>query len=364
MKRGLKIVLIHQDLFFQGGEYVVAKLANGFAARGHEVHVIVSKVHDDIAAAHPEAKPFALDESIALHVLPFRRAMYNVLPLAVLLRKLKADVVLPNTGHYNLCVAYAKRLLAIKAPTVYVEHNLIHPTTSKRYRWALQSADRIIAVSKGVRQAVIDSGVAANKVSVVYNPVLDDEFDTKRECLAKHPWLKRPHPFTFAAAGALCHRKGFDWLIEAFSFVHAEMPEVRLVIFGKGEEESVLKEKIANLGLQETVSLAGFTDNLLAELSAADGFVLSSRHETFGIVLVEAFGCGIPVIAGDCLCGPREVLDNGRLGALVPVDDAEAMAKAMAEVAQGRRFDRPDITPYKTEASLDAYEKVLREITD
>ena len=360
----MRIALIHQDLFFQGGEYVVAKLANGLAARGHEVHVIVSKVHTDIARQNPEAKPFRLASDVRFHVLPFRRALLNIVPLALMLRQRRYDVILPNTGHYNLCVAYAKRLLGIKAPTVYIEHNLIQPTTNKRNRMALRAARHIVAVSKGVRQAVVDSGVTEDKVSVVYNPVFDADFAKKKAQAAQHPWLRSRHPFTFIAAGALGARKGFDWLLKAFAHVHAKEPLARLIIFGRGEEENALSNQIQDSGLQEVVSLPGFTDGLLAEMMSADCFVLSSRRETFGIVLAEALGCNLDVVSADCPYGPREVLCDGALGQLVPVDDVNALAVAMLKVIRGewkaaKAFD-PSL--YENDAVIARYEKLLVEV--
>lgn len=354
----VKIILFHQDLFFQGGEYVVAKLANGLARRGHEVHVVVSKVHDDIAAAHPEAKPFALDAEVDFHVLPFRRAVFNVLPLAVLLRKLKADVVLPNTGHYLQCAALAQAVGCDASPLVYVEHNSVAHSANRLTRWCLRRCTRVVAVSEGVRAGLLDVGVPSQKLVRIYNPILDDKIEEGEI----HPWLGDKRGFVFVAAGALTSGKGFMNLIAAFARVHAEYPTARLLIFGRGPQFDELQRQISSLHLNDVVQLAGFSTCLRKNLSAADGFVMSSQQETFSIVLVEALAAGLPIVSTDCPVGPREVLDNGRLGALVPVDDVEAMARAMVEVAQGRRFDRPDITPYKTETALDAYEKLLNEV--
>lgn len=358
MRRGLKIVLIHQDLYFQGGEYVVAKLANGLSRRGHEVHVVVSKVHADIAAAHPEAKPFALDAEVGFHVLPFRRAAFNVLSLARLMRRLKADVILPNVGTYLRSAVLAKIIGRVAAPMVYVEHGSVAHSANKLTRWCLQRCMRVVAVSEGVRVGLLDVGVHPQKLVRIYNPILDDKIDEGEI----HPWLRDKRAFVFVAAGALTPGKGFANLIASFARVHAECPTVRLLIFGRGSQFDELQQQIASLQLNDVVQLAGFSTCLRKNLSVADGFVMSSQQETFSIVLVEALAAGLPIVSTDCPVGPREVLDNGRLGALVPVDDAEAMAKAMVEVAQGRRFDRPDIAPYETDTALDAYEKLLNEV--
>ena len=328
----MRIVLIHQDLFFQGGQYVVAKLANGLARRGHEVHVVVSKVHADIAAAHPEAKPFALDESVAFHVLPFRRAMYNVLPLAVLLRKLNADVVLPNAGHYNQCAVLAKVVSTLSVPLVYVEHNFTGGQLSRLSRFCLKRDAKIVCVSDGVARSVRGATkLPSSRVSRIYNPILDDEFERRRAEEPSSNRLGKGHPFTVVAAGALCSRKGFSCLIEAFRIFHEKVQDSQLLIFGRGEEAAALQRQINDSGLEDAAHLEGFTDNLPANLAHADVFVLSSREETFGVVLVEALACGLKVVSTDAPFGPREILQGGRFGQLVPVDAPQAMADALKQ---------------------------------
>lgn len=356
----MRIALIHQDLFFQGGEYVVAKLANGLAARGHEVHVIVSKVHTDIARQNPEAKPFRLASDVRFHVLPFRRALLNIVPLAALLWKINPDVMMPNVGHYLQCSILAKIIGWIRKPVVYVEHNFTGRTMSCFNRFCLNRCRKIVAVSEGVKFGLVAAGAQSDKVVRIYNPILSGKIDAGEI----HPWLAGEHPFTFVSAGALTGGKGFLNLIQAFSLVHEKMNTVRLLIFGRGPQYSELARRISECHLEEVVTLAGFTDCLRKNMAHADGFAFASKKETFSIVLVEALAAGLPVVSTDCPVGPREVLCDGALGQLVPVDDVDALAVAMLKVIRGewkaaKAFD-PSL--YENDAVIARYEKLLMEI--
>jgi glycosyltransferase involved in cell wall biosynthesis len=88
------------------------------------------------------------------------------------------------------------------------------------------------------------------------------------------------------------------------------------------------------LGVADDLSLPGWTTNLFAYMARAAGFVLSSRSEGFGNVLAEAMACGCPVVSTDCPGGPREILDGGRFGRLVPVADDLALARAIRDTLE------------------------------
>ena len=131
------------------------------------------------------------------------------------------------------------------------------------------------------------------------------------------------------AAGMLIRRKGFDLLIDAWRSVAAEHPQWRLRIYGTGEDHDALVARIERYGLTGTVTLEGFTADLMAELGEASLFVLSSRGEGLPMVVIEAMTAGLPVVAFDCPTGPAELLDGGRCGVLVPPGDSAALADSI-----------------------------------
>lgn len=140
-------------------------------------------------------------------------------------------------------------------------------------------------------------------------------------------------PKRVLAAGRLTKQKGFDILLDAWASISVAVRtgwELRIV--GDGEDRALLEEKIENLGLGLEVQLEGHSGNMADEFSESDLFVLSSRFEGFGLVVVEALSFGLPVVSFDCLAGPGEILTHDFNGKLVPPENVESLAEALAEL--------------------------------
>jgi glycosyltransferase involved in cell wall biosynthesis len=138
---------------------------------------------------------------------------------------------------------------------------------------------------------------------------------------------------TVLGVGRLVPAKGFDLLIPAFRDVLREGLDLNLLILGEGPERSGLESQARALGIADRVFLPGFEANPYPYFKHAKMFVLSSRYEGLAMVLLEALALGAPVVAMDCPSGPRELLENGRFGVLVPLGDRTALAGAIREVA-------------------------------
>ncbi len=131
----------------------------------------------------------------------------------------------------------------------------------------------------------------------------------------------------FLSVGNLKPEKNQALLLRAFAAL--PRPDARLMLLGSGPQEAPLRALAEQLGLAERVIFAGFQRDPAPFYAAADLFVLSSNHEGFGNVIVEALSHGLPVVSTDCPAGPAEILDGGTFGLLVPVGDAAALAEAM-----------------------------------
>ncbi len=150
------------------------------------------------------------------------------------------------------------------------------------------------------------------------------------------------------AVGRLDYQKGFDRLIQAWEIVQRNEAyrEWRLDIFGQGEWHDMLQQMIVEKGLSQTVHLNRPTNDILEEYSNSAMLVMSSNYEGFGMVLVEAMGCGIPVIAFDCKCGPKDIINHGVNGLLVKNGDIEGLANSMMRLMAD--------VPYRRELSMNA----------
>jgi glycosyltransferase involved in cell wall biosynthesis len=137
---------------------------------------------------------------------------------------------------------------------------------------------------------------------------------------------------TVVAAGRLVRSKRHSVLIRAFARVVAERPDWRLRIYGKGEEEDRLHRLIGDLGLYNHVFLMGAATPIEAEWVKGSIGAVSSSFEPFGMTIVEAMRCGLPVVSTDCPYGPAEIIRDGEDGRLVPVGDAGAMAGALLDL--------------------------------
>ena len=184
---------------------------------------------------------------------------------------------------------------------------------------------RVIAVSQGVKQGLESMGVPAAKVSFVPNPIIVRD----QQATANRPAAPLQHPFVLGV-GRLVHQKGFDRLLKAFRRLNQS--EVHLVILGEGPERASLARMSSELGIEEYFHLPGFVTDVDTWYRHAECFVLSSRHEGWPMVLVEAMANGCPVVSFDCNYGPSEILEGGAHGLLVPEGDVEGLAKAMERV--------------------------------
>ena len=176
----------------------------------------------------------------------------------------------------------------------------------------------------------------------------DDMRDYTRLLSASHTKVARiPNALTVAdgslstleskvvvAAGRLRLQKGFDLLIRAYAQVAQSHPDWQLRIYGSGEERQALRDLIVEHELYNHVFLMGTSHTLLDDLAKGSIFVLSSRYEGFGMVILEAMSRGLPVVSFDCPRGPGEIVGSGQDGILVPNGDVNGLTSAIVELIE------------------------------
>lgn len=142
------------------------------------------------------------------------------------------------------------------------------------------------------------------------------------------------------AVGRLDYQKGFDRLIQAWQLVQhtGRFTGWKLDIFGQGEWQEMLQQMIGKAGLQDTARLNRPTKQIGEEYVKSDMLVMSSNYEGFPMVMIEAMACGLPVVSFDYKCGPKDIIQSGINGLLVPNGDIQALADAMMKVMEDEAY--------------------------
>lgn len=295
------------------------------------------------------------------------RTRSALLPLRRYLREAQPDLLISARDHINLLALAAHRLsgLGARCPLVWSYHthrSAQHSAMTRAERLAdalalrlIRIPDARVAVSVGVAEDMVRAtGLPLAAFRVIPNPAWSSRQAVAAQAPCAHAWLadRRPGDRNPAAPvilglGRFVPQKDFPTLITAFAGLRASAPGARLILAGEGPDRAALLDLVAALGLGAAVDLPGQIDNPLPLLARADLFVLSSRWEGFSLALVEALGCGCPVVATDCPTGPAMILQDGRLGPLVRPGDAQAMARAMAGVLT----NPPDPAPLRARAA-------------
>lgn len=343
------VALLFATSGHSGVDRVIANLLPELGKVEHIFHLLVIR-------GHGPAIPERLPANIRVIRLPVGSKRTVFLPLLVYLLVYRPAVLLTANHVLNRTVLWARRTLRLDTRVVIrmgmsvtgMAADLTPRQGKALYasmrRW-YPLADAAIVPSAGVGEDLVAiAGVERRRLHVIRNPIVNDLLEQKAREPLDHRWYGQPGCPLILGVGSLEPRKDFSTLIRAFARLREQRP-ARLIILGKGRERGALLDLAVQLGIREFVDLPGYDPNPYRHMRRADLFVLSSIREGASAVIVEALACGTPVVSTDCPSGPAETLKQGRLGRLVPVGDAEAMASAMAATLD-------DVVP--KEALLDA----------
>ncbi len=329
-----KIAIFTSSMQGGGAQRAMLKVAGGIAARGYPVDLVLARAVGPFLNEVPE--------SVRITDLGAKRVVGSLPALVRYLKHEQPDVMLTALDYVNLVALWARKLAGRSSRTKLVvsERNTVSSTTasasSRRarlipalirrcYPWA----DSVVAVSSGVAQDLAEQfSLDANQIHVIYNPIVTPELLDRASEPLDDPWFAADAPPVVLGAGRLGPQKDFATLIRAFAQLRSAQ-DARLMILGEGDLRGELEQLVQSLGLTDRVRLPGFVQNPYPYMARSGVFVLSSAWEGLPGVLIEALGCGAPVVATDCPSGPREILQDGRYGSLVPVGDVRAMAQAI-----------------------------------
>lgn len=354
-----------------GAQKSMMRIASGFASNGYVVDVI--HVRNEFTESFQSNKGVTHHDLEISSASTLASTLLAIPRLIKLLKYIEPDVLLV-TGESAMTAA----LIAVSVSgcnvkvvprfQVHVERNWQEWPWWRRHlvsislRFLLERAYRLIAVSSGVADNVSRVfGIDRDRIFVAYNPTLTPEYQSMLQEAVNHDWFGSGVPRVILAVGRLTEQKGFDVLLRSFSKAQ-EKTEVRLMIIGDGPQRARLEKLVIELGIDKKVQFAGYQRNPYKYMNNADLFVLSSRWEGLPNVLIEAMGAGLKVIATDCPSGPRDILEDGKWGKLVPVADVEALTAALVEIVDSN-YESPGTKErakcFTMKKAIDEYESIM-----
>lgn len=321
-----------------GMERVLTMKANYLALQGYEIHIILTDGGD---------KPpyFPLEKSVQVHQLdidfeePYHHPFWHRVwlyqkkmkalkkQLNACLCELKPDITVSllrrDVNVINQMTDGSPKVGEIHFDRLHYRHFTASwmPTFIYSYVQKWWMGKLIRELKKLDKFVVLTHEDAAfwpelNNVIVVPNPTSFFP-DTVSDCTRKQ----------VIAAGRYVAQKGFDRLISAWQKVSSRHPDWVLKIYGDGGGRESLQQQITELGLNENCILEHSVSDIAVKFQESSIFVLSSRYEGFGLVIVEAMSCGLPVVSFACHCGPRDIITEETDGFLVPEGDIDGLAE-------------------------------------
>jgi glycosyltransferase involved in cell wall biosynthesis len=331
-----KLFIVRPTMGYGGADRVTLILLQALDPSQYDIFLVLMKAKGE----------FIQDIPPYVEVLPCRvsRLWFMLFPLWRMVRKYRPDIIFSTASGTNVPVLLARIASRLRHTRVIIsERNVLVPpgnvgiargflTIGKRlfYRFA----NSITAVSEGVKEDLVSKlGLPPERITVLYNPVVDASLHAGRQLPVDHPWFdkNRKEP-VILHVGRFVKQKDHRTLLEAFAGIKQHV-QCKLFLLGDGPLMREMISVAQALGLSEDVCFYGFDKNPFRFMANCDVFVLSSLHEGMPGVLIQAMACGAPAVSTNCPFGPDEVItEPGENGILVPVSDPQRLADAVLEL--------------------------------
>ena len=357
----MKILFLIPSLEKGGIERSLSRVSRGLIEKGNNVIVLSNDVSSEGKSYFDESvnfiqvgTPFSVKKSLIIQFLnnlflffKFKKIINNneidiVLaaknfPLAIILKTFSAS-------KFKLFLREAvDPYVAAKNQRFFITRKIIIFLKKKLY----PRADKIIAISEGVRKSLIDNfDFPAKKIDVIYNPAADDRIiKLSKEKIEDYIF----DGFTIVNIGRLTKQKDQLTLLKAFK-ITLNKSKCNLIIIGEGSERNNLEKYIVENSLESNVKLLGYQANPWKYLSKSNLFVLSSIWEGFGNVIVESMALSVPVISTNCKSGPSEILENGKYGQLFDTYDYNKLSELIIdEINSNELYSKKSLAKERSE---------------
>lgn len=327
-----KIALFAPNLNGGGAERIISILATYFSEKGFSVDLLLAKA----------TGPYLEDIPKSVNIINFncKKVSFSLVKLISYLNKKKPDILFSSQMHSSTIALWAVRISGVATKVIIRQPTMLRPTYESkslndkfREKLLLWSAKKwgykIIVTSQAMADEFIAmSNISPDKLSIIYNPLPIKKIKNKSKEPLEHPWFQKGQPPVILATGRLVKVKDFQTLIKAFA-ITKEKFDARLIILGEGPLRSELEQLINNLNIKSYVEMPGFAENPFQYMKHSKVFVMSSLWEGFPNGMIEAMACGTNIVATHCDGGTGEILEHGKWGELVPVQNPQKMAEAI-----------------------------------
>jgi glycosyltransferase involved in cell wall biosynthesis len=341
-----------------------ARLARSLVKAGHKV--------DLVFGSNPRDSDIEKLDGASVSIWGCRRALFMLPKIARYFRANAPDVVFSAEDNMNAVVLLAAVLSGSKAKisvSSRISPEFVYSSQLLSKGWILKKFVRLV-MSRADVWSCVSKDLALSYGEIfpkrdfvcIYNIVDDDVSRSQIYEPIDHQWLNDGLRNVCITAGTLHERKGIHDIIQAVSLLKHDAVDVRLIILGDGPQEQQLRAMVEDLGLTDRVCFVGLVENPLKWFHKSDVFVLASIREGMPNVLIQGMLAGCTPVATNCPTGPREILESGRYGYLVPMRDPLALKVAIEKALE--KPVSPDtlaeaLIPFQEEAVLAEHFRLL-----
>ncbi|OGK09707.1 hypothetical protein A2767_07640 [Candidatus Roizmanbacteria bacterium RIFCSPHIGHO2_01_FULL_35_10] len=337
-------------LDFGGRKIVSKKILNFLALKKYQITVLDFEIGENLI--HNNKKYVDLNRNISFNPFYLPNNKRVIIGNVNFSREKDFDfVIISGIGPVDLLTIASIRIfnLYTKTKIILFEHtNPLFSINLSKFRAIhkvlaqifYKRTDFIITPAHSLKNLFVKKfGVSPQKIKVIPHPIIDTNINKLiNEEVEEKVFKEKKSKIIITSARLDFRQKDYPTLLRAFKIVQGNEPNTFLAILGIGPDKAKIRQLAKKLNISKKILFLGFQKNPFKYIARSDAFILSSKFEGFGMVLIEAMACRVPVITTDAPFGPGEIADLGKNGLLIPVGDEQKMADAILNLLNNKKL--------------------------